>query len=93
MAAFDEVGNGLCAAAEVQRLFFQYNTEASENLKIRIGIHAGEVVAEHNDLAPQSKWRFGCAAKPKQAIFLSPDRCSGYRATMVRISLHLASGG
>lgn len=50
MAVFDEVANAVCAAAEIQRRFHEYNADAHENLRIRIGIHAGEPVAEHNDL-------------------------------------------
>jgi class 3 adenylate cyclase len=50
MAAFDEVANAVRAAADIQRRFYSYNTEACESLRVRIGIHAGEPVAEHNDL-------------------------------------------
>ena len=38
------------AAAEIQRRFANYNAEASESLGVRIGINAGDQVAEHNDL-------------------------------------------
>ena len=50
MAAFDEVANAVRAAADIQQRFERYNTEACESLRVRIGIHAGEPVAEHNDL-------------------------------------------
>jgi class 3 adenylate cyclase len=50
MAAFDKVANAVRAAADIQRRFTAYNTEASESLSVRIGIHAGEPVAHHNDL-------------------------------------------
>ena len=50
MAAFDDVANAVRAAADIQRRFSAYNAEASEGLRVRIGIHAGEPVAEHNDL-------------------------------------------
>ncbi len=50
MAAFDEVANAVSAAADIQQRFCRFNTEASESLHIRIGIHAGDPVAEHNDL-------------------------------------------
>jgi class 3 adenylate cyclase len=50
MAAFAQVSNAVNAAADIQRLFSAYNAEASERLSVRIGIHAGEPVAEHNDL-------------------------------------------
>jgi class 3 adenylate cyclase len=50
MAAFDKVANAVRAAADIQRRFTAYNAEASESLSVRIGIHAGEPVAHHNDL-------------------------------------------
>jgi class 3 adenylate cyclase len=50
MAAFDEVANAVRAAADIQQRFDGYNAEALEHLRVRIGIHAGEPVAEHNDL-------------------------------------------
>jgi class 3 adenylate cyclase len=50
MAAFDNVPNAVRAAASIQERFRRYAAEASENLRVRIGIHAGEPVAEHNDL-------------------------------------------
>jgi class 3 adenylate cyclase len=50
MAAFDDVANAVRAAAGIQQRFHDYNADASESLRVRIGIHAGEPVAEHNDL-------------------------------------------
>jgi class 3 adenylate cyclase len=50
MAAFNEVANAVRAAADVQRRFYRYNAEAMESLRVRVGIHAGEPVADHNDL-------------------------------------------
>jgi class 3 adenylate cyclase len=50
MAVFDEVADAVRAAADIQRRFASYNAEASEALRVRIGIHAGEPVADHNDL-------------------------------------------
>ena len=50
MAAFDKVPNAVRAAADIQRRFAAYNAEAAESLSVRIGIHAGEPVEEHNDL-------------------------------------------
>ena len=50
MAAFEDVANAVRAAADIQRRFSVYNAEASESLRVRIGIHAGEPVADHNDL-------------------------------------------
>ena len=50
MAVFDNVASAVRAAADIQRRFFAYNAEAPEALRIRIGIDAGEPVADHNDL-------------------------------------------
>src|SRR5262245_43250265 len=50
MAAFDKVADSVRAAADIQRRFESYNADASESLRVRIGIHAGEPVADHNDL-------------------------------------------
>jgi class 3 adenylate cyclase len=50
MASFDKVPNGLRAAADIQRHLVAYNALAPEPLRVRIGIHAGEPVADHNDL-------------------------------------------
>ena len=50
MAAFDEVANAVRAAADIQCRFYRYNREASERISVRIGIDAGEPVADHNDL-------------------------------------------
>lgn len=50
MAAFDQVPNAVRAGADIQQHFSAYNAQAPESLRVRIGIHAGEPVAEHNDL-------------------------------------------
>jgi class 3 adenylate cyclase len=50
MASFDKAPNAVRAAADIQRRFTAFNADASESLNIRIGIHAGEPVEEHNDL-------------------------------------------
>jgi class 3 adenylate cyclase len=50
MAAFDKPPNAVRAAADIQRSFRAYNSDASETLSVRIGIAAGEPVAAHNDL-------------------------------------------
>ena len=42
--------NSVRAAADIQRRFAAYNTDASETLSVRIGIDAGEPVEDHNDL-------------------------------------------
>ncbi len=50
MASFENVANSVRAAADIQRRFVAYNADASETLSVRIGIDAGEPVADHNDL-------------------------------------------
>jgi class 3 adenylate cyclase len=50
MASFDEVTNAVKAAADIQRNFAAYNIASPESLSVRIGIHAGEPVTNHNDL-------------------------------------------
>ena len=50
MAAFDDVALAVRAAADIQRHFLAYNRCAAESLSVRIGIHAGEPVVDHNDL-------------------------------------------
>jgi class 3 adenylate cyclase len=50
MASFDKVANAVRAAADIQRGFAAFNADASEALSVRIGIHAGEPVEDHNDL-------------------------------------------
>ncbi len=50
MASFGKPADAVRAAAEIQRRFAGYNADASESLSVRIGIHAGEPVADHNDL-------------------------------------------
>ena len=50
MASFDKVANAVRGAADIQRRFAAFNNDASETLSVRIGIHAGEPVEEHNDL-------------------------------------------
>ncbi len=54
MAAFDRVASAVRGAADIQRHFATYNMAASESLSVRIGIHAGEPVANHNDLFGQT---------------------------------------
>jgi class 3 adenylate cyclase len=50
MAVFDDVAKAVLAAADIQRRFSAYNADATEDLRVRIGIDAGEPVAEHDDL-------------------------------------------
>jgi class 3 adenylate cyclase len=50
MAVFDDVAKAVRAAADVQRRFADYNSKASDDIRIRIGIDVGEPVSDHNDL-------------------------------------------
>jgi class 3 adenylate cyclase len=50
MAAFDKVADAVRTAADIQQRFALYNAEGSQPLRVRIGIHAGEPVEDHNDL-------------------------------------------
>ena len=50
MAAFDDVALAVRAAADIQQHFLAYNRCATESLSVRIGIHAGEPVVDHDDL-------------------------------------------
>ena len=49
MASFDVVAHSVLAA-DIQQRFSASNAAASETLSVRIGIHAGEPVVDHNDL-------------------------------------------
>jgi class 3 adenylate cyclase len=73
MAAFDDVAKAVGAAADIQCGFRQYNREASESLRVRIGIDAGEPVADHNDLfgvAVQTAFRL-CSEAEVDGILVS----------------------
>jgi class 3 adenylate cyclase len=50
MASFGKPAAAVRAAADIQRRIAAYNADASESLSVRIGTHAGEPVAEHNDM-------------------------------------------
>jgi class 3 adenylate cyclase len=73
MAAFDAVALAVRAAADIQRHFFAYNRCAAESLSVRIGIHAGEPVVDHNDL-------FGAT------VHLASRLCSEAEATGIVVS-------
>jgi len=49
MAVFDDVARSVRAAADIQRHFLAYNRCAVESLSVRIGVHAGEPVIDHDD--------------------------------------------
>ena len=50
MAVFADIPSAVRAAADIQWHFWLYNLNAAESLSVRIGIHAGEPLADHNDL-------------------------------------------
>jgi class 3 adenylate cyclase len=50
MASFNNAPNAVRAVADIQRRFAAFNAEAAESLSVRIGVHAGEPVEDHNDL-------------------------------------------
>ena len=50
MAVFNNVASAVRAAADIQWHFWLYNLNTTESLSVRIGIHAGEPLADHNDL-------------------------------------------
>ena len=50
MAVFADIPRAVRAAADIQWHFWLYNLNASESLSVRIGINAGEPLANHNDL-------------------------------------------
>jgi class 3 adenylate cyclase len=73
MAAFDRVADSVRAAAEIQQHLAAYNALAPETLRVRIGIHAGEPVADHNDL-------FGATVQ------LANRLCSGAEGGSIAVS-------
>jgi hypothetical protein len=61
-------------------------------LQVRIGIHAGEPVAEHNDLFGATVlMAFACAAKPRPVASWSPDSCANCPAKTPRALSRSAS--
>ncbi len=76
MAAFERAPNAVQAAVDIQRRFAAYNANASETLSVRIGVDAGEPVAEHDDL-------FGATVQ------LAFRLCSEAEADEVVVSGHL----
>lgn len=50
MASFDAVPAAVECARAIQRAFADYNRESREPIRIRVGLHAGEPVADSNDL-------------------------------------------
>jgi class 3 adenylate cyclase len=82
MASFDHLPSSVECASQIQQAFASYNENSGRPIHVRIGIHAGEPVAEHHDLfgsAVQMAARI-CGVAPADAILVSRavrDACSG----------------
>ena len=82
MASFDDVPASVDCAKSIQEAFAAYNEASSTPIRVRIGIHAGEPVAESDDLfgaAVQMAARI-CAAAQADAVLVSrevKEACSG----------------
>ena len=50
MASFEEAASGVDCARAIQQAFEAFNLASREKLQLRIGLDAGEPVADHNDL-------------------------------------------
>lgn len=50
MVSFDDAEAGVECACAIQRAFEAFNLASQEKLRVRIGLDAGEPVADHNDL-------------------------------------------
>ena len=74
MASFDEVAAAVECARAIQQAFDAFNLASREKLRVRIGLDAGEPVADSNDL-------FGAtvqmAARLCQMPNLTPSLCPG----------------
>jgi class 3 adenylate cyclase len=73
MASFASVTGAVRAAADIQRRFADFNANASEALRVRVGVHAGEPVEDHRDLfgaTVQLAARL-CGAAEADEIFVS----------------------
>jgi len=50
LAVFDDVPASVDCARDIQRAFRSFNASSAEDLRLRIGIHAGEPIEDSNDL-------------------------------------------
>jgi len=50
MAKYDFALSGVKAAVEMQRTLNEYNLEATDKIRIRIGLHTGKAIVEENDV-------------------------------------------
>jgi class 3 adenylate cyclase len=82
MASFVDAPSSVECALKIQREFASYNEDSRPQIHVRIGIHAGEPVAESNDLfgsAVQMAARI-CAVAEADTILVSRavrDACAG----------------
>lgn len=82
MASFDDAPASVACAIRIQAEFAAYNAKGETPIHVRIGIHAGEPVADSDDLfgsAVQMAARI-CDIAPADAILVSRevrDACSG----------------
>lgn len=75
MASFDDAPASVRCAIAIQQQFAVYNGKSENPIRVRIGLHAGEPVAESNDLfgsAVQIAARI-CNAAPADRILVSAD--------------------
>ena len=49
MVAFQSAGKALACASAIQKTLFERNGSTDEPVKVRIGLHAGEVIKEGED--------------------------------------------
>lgn len=50
MASFQSVPSSVACGCAIQRALAEFNRASSQGLRVRIGVHVGEPVEEHNDL-------------------------------------------
>jgi class 3 adenylate cyclase len=50
MVSFQSIPSAVTCGCAIQRAFAEFNRASSQELRVRIGIHVGEPVEEHNDL-------------------------------------------
>ncbi len=82
MASFDDVPASVACAMRIQDELMSYNNSGATPIRVRIGIHAGEPVAESDDLfgsAVQMASRI-CGIAEAEAVLVSRevrDACTG----------------
>jgi class 3 adenylate cyclase len=97
MASFGHLPSAVECALKIQREFAHYNQNSDRPIHVRIGIHAGEPVAESNDLfgwAVQMAARI-CAVAPADSTLVSRevrDACAGADLKFSSIGLEALKG-